>query len=155
MLPWTLGFLALALGTGWYLSAVRRVNASELTRIRELESEQSGGDSAALRAVLASLPPEKVKAELTVRVAVLRESSYVLRNDMMAASGWVTPEQERALDHLRRHAAELESLAEHVGSKPAVDEGRLDLYRQAVLTYGAASSVARETRKEIGLPESR
>ena len=157
IITWVLLGLALVLGLGWYFTSASRQTNVELARITELEGEQSEGDSAVMRAVLLSTPSEKIRDEVLKKVAALRESASVLRDDIEAAYDSVTPEQERMIDHIRRHATELESLAvldssRAASEKPIVDKGRLDLYRLTVLAYGAGNTVARQMRRETGIP---
>jgi len=149
---WTLLVVIVALGAGWYLTGNKRITQVALARVRELESEQNGADSAALRSLLVDTPQEKVKDELMKRVAALRDSADVLRDDIQMTYDSVTPAQEHEIDHIRRHATELESLAGRSTDKALPDQGRLELYRRVVMTYGAGSFVTRQMRREIGLP---
>jgi len=149
---WVLILLCLGLGVTWYFTSAGRNNAAELKRVHELETEQDGADSAALRSLLVTTAPEQVKAELAKKTAALRDSANDLRDDIELIYGSVTPTQEREIDHLRRHAAELESLANRTVDRTIPDEARLELYRRVVMTYGAGSYVTRQMRREIALP---
>jgi hypothetical protein len=150
---WLLLFAIAAMGVAWYFTRSEQQTKNELKNVTELAGEQSGGDSTALRAVLVSTPPEKVKEELLKRVSALRDSANVLRDDAeFIHNGEATPDEERQVDHLRRHAAELESLATRLSGQVPTDAARLELYRSAIMTYGAGSYVSRQLRAEIGLP---
>ena len=153
LILWILICVILAMGVGWYLTGMKRRTLTELKNVGELELEQNVSDSATLRGLLVATPSEKQKDELMKQVAALRESANVLRDDYQATYGSVTPAQEHQIDHLRRHAAELENIAGHLDDKSLTDAARLELYRQAVMTYGAGGYVARQMRKEVGLPD--
>lgn len=155
IVTWLLLAVIAGMGIGWYVTRAQLVNKVELARISELESEQSGADSAMIRSLLVTTPKEKVKDELMKKVAELRDSADVLRRDVRMTKGSVAPEMEHEIDHIRRHATELESLAGRTADPSLPDRARLQLYRQVVLTYGAASFVARQMRNDIGLPSWR